>query len=267
MNARVELDEVSRKIAAMPDGELTPEIRALLAEQGELLRAVKTGTPGLNAALAKAQGEIANAEMDRTNPAFKSSYATLASCWNACRAALSKNGLAVLQNPSCDGKSVTVQTVLLHASGEERMSLLTLPLGKYDAWGIGSAVSYAKRYALCAMVGIAAEDDDGVAAADPKNAAAKAAFDLAKATEKPPEKTRKLKVEDGPPRLTFGPDGVKNKLLSELTGKELGEMIALGEERLSASPSATWAAGVSGCLADLKKEDAVRAEKAITGAK
>jgi len=125
----------------------------------------------LGAALAKAQGMIEGARKDSANPHFKSKYADLASCWDACREALSKNGLAVVQAPGEAASGVVeMTTMLVHESGEWISERLTIPLAKVDAQGYGSAVTYARRYALTAMVGIAPEDDDGNAAVAGKGA-------------------------------------------------------------------------------------------------
>jgi hypothetical protein len=114
----------------------------------------------LAAALAKAQGQIQGAVKDSTNPAFKSRYADLASVWDACRMALSANGLAVVQGPALADRGVSVTTRLLHSSGQWAESTLILPMDKATAQGAGSAITYARRYALAAMVGVAPDDDD-----------------------------------------------------------------------------------------------------------
>lgn len=115
----------------------------------------------LAAALAKAQGEIEGASKAKVNPHFKSSYADLASCWDACREPLSKNGLAVMQPASSNGPQVTVTTMLAHSSGEWIEGDFTMTATQNTPQGVGSCLTYARRYALCAMVGIAPEDDDG----------------------------------------------------------------------------------------------------------
>ncbi len=112
-------------------------------------------------ALSLAQSEMGTAKKDSTNPFFKSNYADLASTWDACRAALTKNHLAVVQTTEGDGKSVTVITTLMHSSGQWIRGELTMLPVKTDPQGIGSCVKYARRYALSAMVGIADSDDDG----------------------------------------------------------------------------------------------------------
>ena len=122
----------------------------------------------LATALAVAQGSIQPAIRDRTNPAFKSSYADLASTWDACRVALSSNGLAVSQHPGrLEDGSVTVTTMLLHRSGQHITSVCSaLPRDASPA-SVGSVVTYLRRYGLAAAVGVSPEDDDGQAASQP----------------------------------------------------------------------------------------------------
>jgi hypothetical protein len=122
----------------------------------------------LATALAVAQGSIQPAIRDRTNPAFKSSYADLASTWDACRVALSTNGLAVSQHPGrLEDGSVTVTTMLLHRSGQHITSVCSaLPRDASPA-SVGSVVTYLRRYGLAAAVGVSPEDDDGQAASQP----------------------------------------------------------------------------------------------------
>jgi len=119
-------------------------------------------------ALAKAQGEIQGAAKDQVNPHFRSKYADLASVWEACRKALSNNGLAVVQTMHGDDPDkVVVETLLTHSSGEWIKGTLTMRPAKSDPQGIGSCITYARRYSLAAMVGVAPEDDDGNAASIP----------------------------------------------------------------------------------------------------
>lgn len=127
----------------------------------------ETTGSALARALAKAQGVMSAASKDKVNPAFKSGsatggrYADLASVWDACREPLSSNGLAVVQLvTAADKASVTVETRLLHESGESVSSVLTMPVEKPTAQGVGSAITYARRYALSALVGVAPDDDD-----------------------------------------------------------------------------------------------------------
>ena len=120
-------------------------------------------------ALAAAQAEIENVTKDKTNPAFKSQYATLAAVLDVCRPVLSKNGIALIQSPGNDGNAVTLTTTLAHESGEYMTSTVGVVPGKFDAQGLGSAVTYLRRYALAAICGVAQEDDDGNAASNAHN--------------------------------------------------------------------------------------------------
>lgn len=117
----------------------------------------------LAAALAKAQAEMLNAVEDKGNPHFKSSYASLGSVWNACRGALTKNGLSVVQTAiGCD--EILLVTTLMHSSGQFIKSVLPIQQKgqKIAPQALGSAITYMRRYALSAIVGVApGEDDDG----------------------------------------------------------------------------------------------------------
>ena len=120
----------------------------------------------LAAALSKAQATMTSAKKDSTNPHFKSRYADLASVWDACRESLTKNGLAVVQLPGKDEAGYYVETVLTHSSGEFVSCKLHIVPIKDDPQGLGSSITYARKYALAAIAGIAPDDsdDDGEAA-------------------------------------------------------------------------------------------------------
>jgi hypothetical protein len=124
----------------------------------------------LATAMAKAQAEIKAALKDSKNPHFKSSYADLTSVWDACRTALTKNGLSIVQIPNFEGDEVWLETMLLHASGESISGRYPLRPQQQTPQGYGSALTYARRYSLAAMVGVVAdEDDDGNAASQRGN--------------------------------------------------------------------------------------------------
>ncbi len=112
-------------------------------------------------ALAKAQAAIQPAPKDTSNPFFKSKYADLPAVWRACREPLASNGLSVVQMPadSSEGR-IALTTMLLHTSGEYITSTVSTKIAKDDPQGVGSALTYLRRYALAAMVGIVADDDD-----------------------------------------------------------------------------------------------------------
>jgi hypothetical protein len=118
----------------------------------------------LTAALAKAQAEIEGATKSSENPHFRNRYADLGAVWEAIRAPLTKHGLSVVQFPRACEMGVEVETTLLHTSGQFMSDTLALPVLKRDAQGFGSAITYARRYSLMAVAGIAPVDDDGNAA-------------------------------------------------------------------------------------------------------
>lgn len=115
----------------------------------------------LAAALAKAQSQMGHASKGSVNPHFKNRYADLANVLDAVREPLAANGLAVSQLASAGDHGAACTTVLMHSSGEWIASTLELPVSKADAQGFGSALTYARRYSLAAICGIAQDDDDG----------------------------------------------------------------------------------------------------------
>jgi len=137
-------------------------------------------------ALSKTQGELKDAVKSSENPFYKSKYADLTSVWEACREQLSKNELAVIQTMAGNGGDhIIIVTTLAHKSGEWIRGHLCVKPVKNDPQGIGSAITYARRYSLAAIVGIApaGEDDDAEKAMG---------RDAKKKTVKPP----KLSVEE-----------------------------------------------------------------------
>jgi len=122
--------------------------------------------PSLASAMAAAFSDIEGATKSANNPHFKSKYADLTSVIEAIKPALVKNGLFFTQRPiQCDG-GVMIETVVTHAGGEEmHLGTLFVPANKNDAQAFGSALTYARRYALVTAFGVPVEDDDGNAAA------------------------------------------------------------------------------------------------------
>lgn len=114
----------------------------------------------LATALAKAQAAMKPAIRENVNPHFRSRYADLASVWEACREALAANDLAVAQLPDLHGDEVGVTTLLCHKSGQWLSSRVAMVMPRRDPQIVGSAITYARRYGLAAMVGVAPEDDD-----------------------------------------------------------------------------------------------------------
>jgi hypothetical protein len=118
-------------------------------------------------ALAKAQSEMTAALKSSENPHFRSRYADLAAVFDACKEALNKNGFAIVQRVENDANGACVETMLLHSSGEFVSSKCWLPVAQKTAQAYGSAITYARRYGLTSLAGVAAdEDDDGNAASE-----------------------------------------------------------------------------------------------------
>lgn len=122
---------------------------------------MSTDVGELAKALSAAQAEMRHALKSAENPHFRSRYADLAGIIDACREPLAKHGLAFTQLAGYSQGGASVRTVLMHTSGQYIWSLLVVPVNKQDAQGVGSALTYARRYGLSAIVGIAQDDDDG----------------------------------------------------------------------------------------------------------
>jgi hypothetical protein len=132
-------------------------------------------------ALVKAGAALEPIGKDATNPAFRNKYATLDAIMEQVRPVLAAHGLCVLQGvthpETVDGRVIglSVETRLLHLSGEWVSTVVTLPVEKATAQGAGSAISYGRRYGLSAILGLTAEDDDGNAASKGPSRSAPAA--------------------------------------------------------------------------------------------
>ena len=129
----------------------------------------KQETKTIHQAFVDAQKGFGKALKTSSNPHFRSKYADLGACVEAVIDALHEQGFALIQltKPS-DLGWVTVQTELLYHTGERLyLGELSIPVTKQDAQGYGSALTYARRYSLMAICGIAPEDDDGNKASKP----------------------------------------------------------------------------------------------------
>ncbi len=155
----------------------------------------------LATALSVAQGQFSNAKKDAKNPFFKSSYADLASIVDVIRPVLTANGLAVTQLVLPDENCATLETLLIHKSGEWIKSTIKLKPTRNDPQGMGSAITYARRYALSAIVCIATEEDD-----DGNKASAKAPL---------------IAKDDGLPTTA-----VEKELMTATQNKKIKELIA-----------------------------------------
>lgn len=197
-------------------------------------------------ALSAFQGEMKSVAFDKENPYFKSKYATLSAIVSQASPVLAKHGLSVTQLLDEE----TVITVLLHSSGQKLISKICIKPTKNDAQGIGSAITYARRYSYSAILGIVSdEDDDGNSAVERKalESAKHAVLQpIAKSEVKPLSNTNKL-PEDNPGKDFDDTKGTfetitekegKNLLaIAKANGYEKENVIAfaktLGYERLS----------------------------------
>jgi hypothetical protein len=118
----------------------------------------------LAAALALAQRQIKNAVLDAKNPHYKSDYATLESVRAAILEPMAQNGLSIIQLPSMSNSKVALTTRLLHKSGQWVEDTCELLIEKPTMQGLGSALTYMRRYAISALTGLGEKDDDGNAA-------------------------------------------------------------------------------------------------------
>jgi hypothetical protein len=114
----------------------------------------------LVAALSKAQGVMKPAIFNKKNPHFKNKYADFTSVMDACRIPLSSNGLSIMQYCETVNDKTILVTMLAHTSGQFIKSYFPLNPKSLDSQAVGSALTYAKRYCLAAMIGVVADDDD-----------------------------------------------------------------------------------------------------------
>lgn len=121
----------------------------------------------LATALSKCQSEMGSAEMGADNPFFNSKYANISDVLKAIKAPLGNNGLSFVQTPISKDNEAGVTTRLMHVSGQWMESTLCLPVLKADPQGVGSVVTYSRRYALQSILGVPAADDDGNAVSVP----------------------------------------------------------------------------------------------------
>jgi len=112
-------------------------------------------------ALAAFQSEVSNPKKTADNPFFKSKYADLDEIINTVRPTLSAHGLFVIQSPEGEGSAAKVTTRIMHTSGQWLEGTISLTAVKADPQGMGSAITYARRYSLAAFLGLAQDDDDG----------------------------------------------------------------------------------------------------------
>lgn len=124
------------------------------------------------AALQAAKGTFAAVHKDGTNPHLRNAYATLGAVLEAVEPSLHINGISIVQTPAPCGDGWALETVIRHRDGHQIAGLVPLIFGSgaeklNPMQGLGSAISYARRYALMSMLSLTAEDDDGATAGAP----------------------------------------------------------------------------------------------------
>ena len=137
----------------------------------------------LATALSNCQGEMGAAGKDAENPFFSSKYADVSSVLAAIKKPLADNGLSFVQTPLYKDNEAGVATRLMHVSGQWMESTLLLPVLKADPQGVGSVITYSRRYALQSILGVPAADDDGNAVSQPQITAEEVTSGYLKARE------------------------------------------------------------------------------------
>ena len=182
---------------------------------------VTVAGPGLQEALAKAQGAFGTVAKTRWNSFDGFAYATLAGILEAIRQPLAENGLAVLQFVSSTPQGISVVTRLQHVSGEcEESPPLFLPVAKQTPQGYGAAITYARKYSLQALLCIASDGDlDADAQGETSNPSRRASRAPSAAQAYQASQEVAQAAEGGGPVVPFGK--LKGKRVSELEERQL----------------------------------------------
>ena len=192
----------------------------------------------LTAALATAQAELPAAIKGSVNPHLKNKYADINSVYTAIREVLPKHGLAVIQTMlPTDGSKAHVRTTLAHKSGQWIAGECVMPLDRQGgAQGMGSAITYARRYSLSAIVGVVTEEDDDGNAAQGRTAKAqvKEQRQQAKAANQNPPSEQQMKALATILSKRHGDDrAAKLKEMESWTGRKLESCLALTKDEVS----------------------------------
>ena len=114
----------------------------------------------LGKALALVHTEIKNPKQNKENKYLKNKYADLGEITNVARPALAKHGLSISQSPSYELGILTLETIMIHSSGQWMSSEISMPVDKPTAHGIGSAITYCRRYSLSSICNLSSDSDD-----------------------------------------------------------------------------------------------------------
>jgi len=173
----------------------------------------------LCASLVKAQSQLKGAVKASENPFFKTNYADLESCWEAAREPLTKNGLCVIQTTDADESGDYLITTLAHLSGQWVRSKLRIVPARKDPQSIGAALTYSRRYALAAIIGLTQKDDDAESVMDrPKPS------DDQKTTNTDQKFNPKLYVPYGK---------MKGTLIKDLSKEQIGSSLDFWRKKIS----------------------------------
>jgi len=166
------------------------------------------------------QQEVPFIGKDSTNPHFKSKYASLEDIWSTLRPVFLKHGILVSQVPGAIKEgSIEVVTQIIHvASGEFLLACGYMPLGKEGPQAAGSAITYARRYFLCPMLGIVAGEDDDAEQAEGRSIAPTKLVDLRKRKEAIIEFGKTIRVDS------------MQDWFSTVLGRKVADNLALGSE-------------------------------------
>ena len=190
------------------------------------------------AALSVAQAEINPAEKNATNPHLKNKYANISAIYDAVREVLPRHGLCVVQTMlPTDGTRAHVRTTLAHKSGQWFASECVMPLDRQGgAQGMGSAITYARRYSLSAILGVVADEDDDGNGAQGRNNKAQIEKDRAAAKDNnpnpPSDPQRKMFMS----MMSKKHNGNRDAILDDLS-KYFGRKIASSNELTKAEIS------------------------------
>lgn len=187
----------------------------------------------LAAALCKAQAEMAGAKKTAKNPFFKSNYANLEEVIHCIRQPFADNGLSFMQFPLAEEDRAGVETIILHSSGEWISNKLMLKCSKVDPQGMGSAITYARRYGLQAAVGLPSEDDDGNAATAQAKPKAKGISETQKANIMALINKAKFQPEHIVKAISWASSGATEKL-DDLSQPEAAKLIGFITKKVDA---------------------------------
>lgn len=203
-------------------------------------------------ALAKAQSEMTAALKSSENPHFRSKYADLSAVFDACKEALNQNGFAIVQRVENDPNGACVETMLLHSSGEFVSSKCWLPVAQKTAQAYGSAITYARRYGLTSLAGVAAdEDDDGNAASAPAQYAPRPAPAPVQRPA-PVQKAMPMEAPSDVPVIPFGKK--KGTPLTALDVRSLNWYLETARAELADPSKERFRAKTEGWIQQLEKE-------------